>query len=113
MWDLSGTNSSELSKLVGTTGGPPGSRSRHLGIKRGMRMVGFVRWCRNHPRIKENLSGGVGLVCGMKCGISERVAQLRQAFAHVRSRNEFLKRSQKLLWRSLHCDEQVSGTIQL
>jgi hypothetical protein len=52
--------------------GPPGSRSRHLGIKRGMHMVGFVRWCRNHPRIKENLSGGVGFVCEMKCGISER-----------------------------------------
>jgi hypothetical protein len=28
-------------------------------------MVGFVRWGRNHPRIKENLSGGVGLVCGI------------------------------------------------
>jgi hypothetical protein len=38
---------------------------------------------------------------------------LRQAFAHDRSRNEFLKRLQKLLWRSLHCDEQVPGTIQL
>jgi hypothetical protein len=43
-------------------GGPPGSRSRHLGIKRGMHMVGLVRWCRNHPRMKENSSGGVGLV---------------------------------------------------
>jgi hypothetical protein len=32
-------------------------------------MVGFVRWSRNCPRIKENLSGGVGLVCGMKCGM--------------------------------------------
>jgi len=42
--------------------GPPGSRSRHLGIKRGIRMVGMVRWSRNHPRIKGNLSGGVGFV---------------------------------------------------
>jgi hypothetical protein len=56
-------------------------------------MVGLVRWGRNHPRIKENLSGGVGLVCGMECGISERTAQLRIALAHVRSRNETLKRS--------------------
>jgi hypothetical protein len=55
-----------------TNRGPPGSRSRHLGIKRGMHIVGFVRWCRNHPRIKETLSGGAGLVCGMKCGKSER-----------------------------------------
>jgi hypothetical protein len=45
-------------------------------------MVGLVRWCRNHPRIKENLSGGVGLVCGMKCGIFERTGQLRNEFAH-------------------------------
>jgi hypothetical protein len=72
MWDLRSTNSRELSKVLSTTGGPtggpPGSRSRNLGIKRGMHMVGFVRWGRNHPRIKENLSGGVGLLCGMKCG---------------------------------------------
>jgi hypothetical protein len=32
--------------------------------KRGMHMVGLVRRGRNHPRIKENLSGGVGLVTG-------------------------------------------------
>jgi hypothetical protein len=57
-------------------------------------------------------SGGVGMVCGMKCGISERVAQLRQTLAHVRSLNEILKRSQKLLWRSPHCDEQVSGATR-
>jgi len=25
-------------------------------------MVGMVRWCRNHPRFKEILSGGVGFV---------------------------------------------------
>jgi hypothetical protein len=35
----------------------------------------------------------VGLVCGMKCGISERMAQLRMALAHARSRNETLERS--------------------
>jgi hypothetical protein len=40
------------------TGGPPGSRYRHLGIKRGMYMSDW--------------SGGVGLVRGMKCGITER-----------------------------------------
>jgi hypothetical protein len=34
MWDLRSTNSRELFKVLGTTGGPPGSRSRHLGIKR-------------------------------------------------------------------------------
>ena len=45
-------------------------------------MVGLVRWGRNHPRIKENLSGGVGLVCGMKCGKCERSVQLRNEFAH-------------------------------
>jgi hypothetical protein len=37
MWDLSRTNSRELPKVLGITGGPPGSRSRHLRIKRGMR----------------------------------------------------------------------------
>ena len=36
MWDLRNTNSRELFKVLGTTGGPPGSRSRHLGIKRPM-----------------------------------------------------------------------------
>jgi hypothetical protein len=35
-------------------------------------MVGLDRWRRNLPRIKENLSDGVGLVCGMKCGICDR-----------------------------------------
>ena len=56
-------------------------------------MVGLVRRGRNHPRIKENLSGGVGLVCGMKCGIFERTVQLSITLAHVRSRNETLKSS--------------------
>jgi hypothetical protein len=49
--------------------GPPGSRSRHLGIKRGMHTVGLVRWGRNHPRIKENLSGGVGFVRWCRNGL--------------------------------------------
>jgi hypothetical protein len=62
--------------------GPPGCRSRHLGIKRGMHMVGFVRWGRNHPDFKENLSVGVGMVCGMKCGISERAVQLRELMTY-------------------------------
>lgn len=35
--------------------GPPGSRSRHLGIKRGMRLFGFVRWGRNHPMNQRKL----------------------------------------------------------
>jgi hypothetical protein len=45
-------------------------------------MVGLVRWGRNHPRMKENLSGGVGLDCGMKCGIFERVTRPRNALIH-------------------------------
>jgi hypothetical protein len=45
-------------------------------------MVGLVPWGRNHPRIKENLSGGVGLVCVLECGISEGAAPLRIALAH-------------------------------
>jgi hypothetical protein len=59
MWDLRSTNSRELSKVLSTTGGPtggpPGSRSRNLGIKRGMHMVGFVRWGRNHPMNQRKL----------------------------------------------------------
>ena len=45
-------------------------------------MVGLVRWGRNHPRIKENLSGGVGMVCGMECGIFER-SRLFSVRVHV------------------------------
>jgi len=36
---------------------------------RWMHSVGIVRWCRFGPELKENMSGGVGLVCGMKRGI--------------------------------------------
>jgi hypothetical protein len=44
-------------------------------------MVGLVRWCWNHQDFKENLSGGVGLVC-VNCGKSERTVQFRKALAH-------------------------------
>ena len=56
--------------------GPPGSRSRHLGIKRGMRMVGLVRWCRIHPKIKENLSGGVGFVRWCRIGLWDEMWEI-------------------------------------
>jgi hypothetical protein len=39
-------------------------------------MVGLVRSGRNHPRIKECLSGGVGMVCGMECGIFQFCADV-------------------------------------
>ena len=42
-------------------------------IKRGMHMVGLVRWCRNHPRIKENLSGGLGFVRWGRIGLWEEM----------------------------------------
>jgi hypothetical protein len=35
-------------------------------------MVGVVRWCRNHPRIKENLSGGVGFVRWCRIGLWDK-----------------------------------------
>jgi hypothetical protein len=76
MWDLSRTNSRELPKVLGITGGPPGSRSRHLRIKRGMRMVGLVRWCRIHPKIKENLSGGVGFVRWCRIGLWDEMWEM-------------------------------------
>jgi hypothetical protein len=61
--------------------GPPGSRSRHLGIKRGMHMVGCVWWCRNHPRIKENLSGGVGFVRWCRIGLWDEMWDCRASDA--------------------------------
>jgi len=39
-------------------------------------MVGVVRWSRNHPRIKENPSGGVGMVRGKWRGILDAVHSL-------------------------------------
>jgi hypothetical protein len=47
-------------------------------------MVGLVRWSRNHPGIKENLSNGVGLVRGMKCRNFERMTRLCHAMIHRR-----------------------------
>jgi len=35
-------------------------------------MVGLARWSRNHPRINEKLSGGVGMVRGELRGKSNR-----------------------------------------
>ena len=70
------TSGSEKLKILPSDegfSGPPGSRSRHLGIKRGMHMVGLVRWGRNHPRIKEILSGGVGFVRWRRIGLWEEM----------------------------------------
>jgi hypothetical protein len=36
---------------------------------RWLQTVGFVRWCRNHPDLKENLSGGVGFVRWCRIGL--------------------------------------------
>jgi hypothetical protein len=36
---------------------------------RWLQTVGMVRWCRIHPDLQENLSGGVGLVSGIFRGI--------------------------------------------
>jgi hypothetical protein len=43
MRDLSGTNSRELSKVPGTAGGPPGSRSQRLRTKRNCQTVVVCR----------------------------------------------------------------------
>jgi hypothetical protein len=40
-------------------------------------MVGLVRWGRNHPRIKENLSGGVGIVRWRRIGLWDEMWDLR------------------------------------
>jgi len=52
--------------MIGRAGG---DRTHDRGIMRWLQTVGMVRWRRNHPELKEILSGGVGLVCGMKRGI--------------------------------------------
>ena len=44
-------------------------------------MVGFVRWCRNHPRIKENLSGGVGFVRWRRNGLWDEMWDFRASDA--------------------------------
>src|ERR1035438_9717529 len=46
-----------------------GDRTHDRGIMRWLQTVGMVRWCRIHPDLKENLSGGVGLVRGICRGI--------------------------------------------
>ena len=46
-----------------------GDRTHDRGIMGWLLSVGLVRWSRIHPDIKEILSGGVGLVCGMIRGI--------------------------------------------
>jgi len=46
-----------------------GDQTHDRGIMRWLLSVGLVRWRRIHPDIKEILSGGVGLVCGMRRGI--------------------------------------------
>jgi hypothetical protein len=68
VWDVSEKESCEIMKVLRSAGGPPGSRSQRVRIKRVMHLVGLVLWARNHPDFKENLSGSAGLVCGMKCG---------------------------------------------
>ena len=74
---LSGMAKTQSGTAKIQAGGPPGSRSRHLGIKRGMHTVGLVRWCRNHPRIKENLSGGVGFVRWGRNGLWDEMWDFR------------------------------------
>jgi len=39
-------------------------------------MVGLVRWGRNHPRIKENLSGGVGFVRWYRIGLWDEMWEM-------------------------------------
>ena len=36
---------------------------------RWLQTVGMVRWCRIHPDLKENLSGGVGFVRWCRIGL--------------------------------------------
>jgi hypothetical protein len=80
--------------MVGRPGLDPGT----LGLKEGCIWsewsggVGIIRESKKTCPVVSDSSGGVGLVCGMKCGISERTVQLRIALAHVRSRGETLKR---------------------
>jgi hypothetical protein len=55
--------------------------------------VGIIRESKKTCPVVSDSSGGVGMVCGMECGISERTVQLGIELAHVRSRSETLKRS--------------------
>ena len=40
-------------------------------------MVGLVRWGRNHPDLKENLSGGVGFVRWRRNGLWDEMWEMR------------------------------------
>ena len=56
---------------------------------RWLQTVGLVRWCRNHPDLQENLSGGVGLVCGIfsmgtAWGVMSETRSNRSATKHWR-----------------------------
>ena len=46
------------------------------GMRRGMHMVGLVRWGRNHLRIKENLSDGVGFVRWCRIGLWDEMWEM-------------------------------------
>jgi hypothetical protein len=78
--------------------GRPGLDPGTLGLKEGCTRsdwsggVGIIRESKKICPVVSDSSGGVGLVCGMKCGIFERTVQLRIALADVRSRNETLER---------------------
>jgi hypothetical protein len=78
--------------------GRPGLDPGTLGLKEGCIWsdwsggVGIIRKSTKIFLVVSDWSGGVGLVGGMECGISERTVQLRIALAHVRGRNETLKR---------------------
>src|ERR1019366_7567 len=75
MWDVSGTYSCELSKSVGTIGGPPRLDPGTLGLKEGCIWsnwsgeVGIIRESKKTCPVVSDWSGGVGSVCGMKCEI--------------------------------------------
>jgi hypothetical protein len=70
--------------LVGRPGLDPGT----LGLKEGCIWsdwsggVGIIRESKKICPVGSDSSGGVGLVCGMECGICERTVQLRNEFAH-------------------------------
>jgi hypothetical protein len=93
------------------TVGRPGLDPGTLGLKEGYIWsdssggVGIIRESKNFCPVVSDSSGGVGMVCGMKCGISERTVQLRIALAHVRSRNETLRRlATSCAFANLECD---------
>jgi len=70
--------------------GRPGLDPGTLGLKEGCIWsdwsggVAIIRESKKICPVVSDSSGGVGLVCGMKCGISERVTRLRKALIHQR-----------------------------